>query len=476
MGSNSSKRRDGNRQRDLLSSARSIAEARAWARWQDPVLQPGLPRLQQVISDAARSVEAQRHLDEAVQFFVRGLEHEMLLSIEQLTSSVLTTGRRAGVVALEAALTQSARATFADGWQPLDLAHVVAKHHSAEHRSLLLASLRLERAGTHEKFLDDRWAQQLLTLDIAPGMDSGMDSGMGSSDGSPAFSEPSSHSLIDEMRLITDVRVGIELLVSLRRLPKMPVLIPPPSSRPVAPAPTRSASQQLDEKVLATVRGLLAKAESTTFDEEADALTSKAQQLMARHAIDLAMLDAGAPSVSGVSARRVHVEDPYFEAKAVLLTVVAEANRCSAVMATHFGIVTVFGFPADLDITELLFTSLLTQATSSMVAAGRTVDRSGTSRTKSFRRTFIIAFALRIGERLTEAADVAADEARATMGGSFLPVLADRNEQVIAHQAEVFPNVKTTRSSISNAAGWHAGRAAADSATLHARTPIAKRT
>lgn len=468
MGSNSSKRRAGNRQRDLLNSSRATAEGRAWARWQDPSAQPGPIRLRQVGSDTELLEHAQPHLDAAISLFVRGIEHELLLSIEVLTSPTLSSGRRAGVMVLEEVLVQTVRTTFADGWQPLDLVHVVSKYHSAEHRALLVATLGLERAASHCRFLDDRWERQLGSLDVNPAAER--------ADVRSTFVEPTAHSLVAEMRLITDVRVGIELLVSLRRLPKMAVLIPPPSSHPIAPAPTRSASETLDEKVLATVRGLLAKAESTTFDQEADALTAKAQQLMARHAIDLAMIDAGAPSVSGVVARRVHVEDPYFEAKAVLLTVVAEANRCSAVMAAHLGMVTVFGFPADLDITELLFTSLLTQATSSMVAAGRSVDRTGTSRTKSFRRTFIIAFALRIGERLREAAEVAADDARTTFGGSLLPVLASRNEQVLAHQAEVFPNVKTSRSSISNAAGWHAGRAAADNASLNAHVPISKRT
>ena len=39
--------------------------------------------------------------------------------------------------------------------------------------------------------------------------------------------------------------------------------------------------------MLERVRALLAKAESTTFPEEADALTAKAQQLMTRHALRL---------------------------------------------------------------------------------------------------------------------------------------------------------------------------------------------
>ena len=44
--------------------------------------------------------------------------------------------------------------------------------------------------------------------------------------------------------------------------------------------------------MLDKVRALLAKAESTEFPEEAGALTSRAQQLMARYSIDHALLAA----------------------------------------------------------------------------------------------------------------------------------------------------------------------------------------
>ena len=40
-------------------------------------------------------------------------------------------------------------------------------------------------------------------------------------------------------------------------------------------------------------RALLAQAESTTFEAEAESFTAKAQQLMARHAIDAAMVGRG---------------------------------------------------------------------------------------------------------------------------------------------------------------------------------------
>lgn len=56
--------------------------------------------------------------------------------------------------------------------------------------------------------------------------------------------------------------------------------------------------------------------------------------------------------------------------------------------------------PSDLDAVELLFTSLLVQATTAMLAAGSRQDAHGRSRTRSFRQSFLAAYAQRIGERL----------------------------------------------------------------------------
>jgi hypothetical protein len=467
MTSRSAKRRDGNRQREQQSNDRSSAEEAAWVRWSErsdtESCAPSPP------SDREVSTWAFEFVEEAVVAHMRGNQNALLMAAEALISLRLTDGSPMGLTAVESHVIGAVRDRFADGWQPLDLAHVVHKLLGADKRALLLVALRLERHTATARHLDDRWRRQLHLLDIAE-------------DDSPApslFREADNGSLVEQMRLITDVRTAIELLVTLRRLPRMPLLLPPPSEQPLATPSADTATSTLDEKVLGKVRALLAKAESTTFPEEADALTSKAQELMARHAIDLAMLEAsGSKSYgpSGAMARRVHVEDPYFDAKSVLLNIVAKTNRCTTVSVPPLGLVTLFGFAPDLDVVELLFTSLLTQCTSSMVAAGSTVDRGGTSRTKSFRRSFILSFAVRIGERLHEATKAATNDATVTMGASVLPVLAGRADQVLAHQREVFPSTRASKtSSFSNAAGWEAGRAAADRAALQAHVPIAKR-
>jgi hypothetical protein len=260
--------------------------------------------------------------------------------------------------------------------------------------------------------------------------------------------------------------VAVEVLGLLLSLPALPRLGAPPSHRPQS------------TRVLEKVRALLAKAESTTFPEEAEALSAKAQELMARHAIDSAMVAAGA-GAAGSDHRptgvRVPVDDPYAGAKSILLAEVAAANRCRAVWSKGFSFSTVLGFEADLEFVDVLYTSLLVQATSAMVAAGSHVDRSGRSRTRSFRQAFLLAYASRIGQRLREAEAASRAAAAEEYGEALLPVLADRSAAVRAAEAEAFPHLVSRSVSISNAAGWAAGHAAADLASLSGRTAVPAR-
>src|SRR5260370_42461587 len=86
--------------------------------------------------------------------------------------------------------------------------------------------------------------------------------------------------------------------------------IPGTARRDTANSATKP-SHKVDQRMLDRVRGLLANAESTEFPEEAEALTSRAQELMARHSIDDALLTAagsGRPGQAGpgqASGRRL---------------------------------------------------------------------------------------------------------------------------------------------------------------------------
>ena len=114
--------------------------------------------------------------------------------------------------------------------------------------------------------------------------------------------------------------------------------------------------------MLDRVRALLAKAESSQFPQEAEAFTAKAQELMARHSIDAALL-AGAGSGGDVpEGVRLGTDKPYDEAKALLIQQVAEANRCRSVWSDDLGFATVLGFPADLEAVEAAGRATLSRA------------------------------------------------------------------------------------------------------------------
>ena len=261
-------------------------------------------------------------------------------------------------------------------------------------------------------------------------------------------------------------------LALLLTLPALPRIGPPPGFAATSAAPRRG----VDQKILVRVRALLAKAESTTFPEEAEALSAKAQELMSRYSLELIVADSAAGSGSDphpAAARRLWLDNPYVAAKALLVGAVAEANRCRTVLSEGLGFTTVLGDEVDLEIVELLSTSLLVQATRAMVASGSQITRTGRSRTRSFRQSFLIAYATRIGERLTTARDVGA--AAVADAARLLPVLAAREQVVDELFESMFPQSVSRSYSVGNAAGWHAGRAAADLAVLDTRRAVASR-
>jgi Protein of unknown function (DUF2786) len=325
------------------------------------------------------------------------------------------------------------------GWTPTDVVHVTTRRLSAAHGVVIAEAIVGDgRARVRSgQALHPRWRAQLDVLEA----------GRGARGGTHA----------DDAA----VRNAVTVLALVTHLPPVPPTVPGPG----APESTLSGVEGLDQRMLARVRALLAKAESTEFEEEAEALTAKAQELIARFSIAEALLhtpdDIGEPSV-----RRVLLDDPYADAKAALLSAIADANRSRAVHSAAFGWITVFGYDHDLDAVELLGASLMAQATGLMIRHGSRRDVYGRSTTRSFRRSFLLGFAYRIGQRLHEAAQGEMRAAATSRHGTLLPVLAARDDRLRAAQEAAFPDVVHRSTAISNPTGWVAGQAAADQADL----------
>ena len=259
----------------------------------------------------------------------------------------------------------------------------------------------------------------------------------------------------------------LQVLHLLGRIPAIEPLLPLPGSYRQLSA----VAEEVDEKMLARVRALLAKAEATEYPDEAEALSAKAQALMVRHSLKRRSPItpvAGHPlqRVAGFgSTIRMWVQ------RWRLCRPSPQANRCRAIWVKDLGCVVTVGAESDLDLVDLLATSLLVQASRAMLSAGRRHDVRGQSRTKSFRLSFLVAYAARIGERLAAASSSVTEELR--RDDRLLPVLVARNRAADETFNRLFPRTVASPLTGYDSVGLGAGRCAADTAMLDVRDSIA---
>ena len=402
--------------------------------------------LMQGWSRAARGSNAHR-LRAAVADGVRGGNPELLASVERLLVGEL-----------------SARLAWAweAGWEPRDLVHAASTSPRTGAYVRTLVAVQAEASGAAGR-APQAWRDQLADLEPE-----------GWSPGTTWRPVDPESSTSTQIRTFTDLLLLLKLLAHLRPLEQ---LGPKPSqwgrhpstgtalSAASSSAPgTASASLPPTpgrDRLLKRIRGLLAKAEATDHPAEAETFTEKAQELMTRHAVDEAVLRGLQHEGIPVASRRVHLQSPHANVKATLLNAVAVPNRCRTVLMNEYDIAVLVGTPTDVDQTELLFTSLLIQATRAMAETGHRRDASS-DRSATFRRSFLLAYALRIGERLRETDR----SATATYGTELVPLLQREAEAVDAEFERQFPQVRQGGTTSVDPRGWEAGRAAADRASV----------
>lgn len=379
-------------------------------------------------------------------------------------------GRRLATRDILARLQETVDETWHRGWRPGEVHRVILRTASAAAARIVSDAMALDLGRYAPSTVVPAWLDELA--------------GLGASVWWPRESDPlsaraGSASGPDPMGRVLDD--AMDAVRALRALPPLELLDPLPGEwRELGPESRDPHAHPLDAKLLERVRRLLAKAESTPYEAEAETFTAAAQKLMARHSIDLAMLAATGRRDDDDRPRsiRIGIDRPYEQPKVMLLDAVARANRCRTVWSSGVSLVTVIGFVADLEAVETLFTSLHLQATTAVAAAGTRQTAWG-SRTRSFRSSFLTSFAVRIGERLAMETDTVLSEAvteaarQPGPGTDLVLVLKERSEEVDAAVTERFPNlVSKSVSRVNDAEGWAAGRRAADSAALRTREEL----
>ena len=196
-----------------------------------------------------------------------------------------------------------------------------------------------------------------------------------------------------------------------------------------------------DDKLLTRIAALLRQAENTDNEHEAETFMQAAQRLATSASIDLAVARAHDPAALRATTpitRQIAIGETGkrgLKTYVQLFVAIARANDVTVDVAGNSTFVLAYGYEADIDTCEALYTSLLIQ----MVAASDAYLRSGEYRGEmsarvvrkgsgwrarrvverkpvapiTARLNFQSAFAERIGLRLTEARDAARQEAMA---------------------------------------------------------------
>lgn len=257
---------------------------------------------------------------------------------------------------------------------------------------------------------------------------------------------------------------------------------------------TLYARRVSSDKMLTRIGGLLRQAESTDNPHEADAFLAAAQRLATSASVDLAVARAHTTARQRRAApvqRLVTIGEAGkkgLRTYAQLFLAIAAANDVQCDITATSTVIYAYGFAADIDVCEALYSSLLVQ----MVRASDAYLRSGTYKDETTVRTVIerrggrqvrtkvrkpvagvtarlnfqSAFAARIGARLAEAKQDTEREAEESTPGTALVLrgkeleLRDFYRTTSQARGSWRGNRVATRSADAQRAGDRAGRTA----------------
>jgi len=253
-----------------------------------------------------------------------------------------------------------------------------------------------------------------------------------------------------------------------------------------------------ETKYAEKIAALLAKAEGTTFQEEADAFLAKAQELMTRWAIDEAMIDNARGVERDVIEQREFVYGGFYASdKGGLTWPIVRANGCRGVYTSSgswggtrtigdkayrmWYQLTATGFRSDLNRVSMLEASLQLQMAQALNTWWKEEDRSWMSKSENVRarRSFMEGFASGVHTKLNEATKAgreAAAKDQAERAGtteaeateSVALVLRSRKDRVDDWMDNHYGTLRSGRASYRsvNASALGAGRSAGTRADI----------
>jgi hypothetical protein len=242
------------------------------------------------------------------------------------------------------------------------------------------------------------------------------------------------------------------------------------------------------EQVADKVRKLLAQAEDRSVTpEEAQSFTAKAQHLMTKYSIDLAMVAGG--DASQLVEESWTVEGPYASHKIHLINAVARTNDCRSIYADLPGgrkRIQVVGYPVDVEWVRTLSRSLEIQLLAALANAAR--EKPADIHGRTFAVAFMQGFIAEVAGRLHRARDDAVATAQREDGqhpspkedrgapASVALVLVAKSRRVDDEFRVRHPMTRTVYSNVRlrSWSGYRPGRAAGRRASI-ARSSLGER-
>lgn len=224
------------------------------------------------------------------------------------------------------------------------------------------------------------------------------------------------------------------------------------------------------ERLMDKVRALLAKAESTSFPEEAKLLSAKAFDLMEKYSIDQAMLREGRKVEANEMGREdFDIKAPHSYTRMGLASVVLRAMDCRSVITKDTAALrrlTSIGMKHDLAAARVLIDSLFTQQARELAKAIKSKPSYEHGRT--FTHNFLLGYASEVGMRLTAQKDLTKKQYEEDHSTSTALALVDKGAAVTSAFNQAYPRTRTRQahSAYASASGQQAGRAAAQRADL----------
>lgn len=233
----------------------------------------------------------------------------------------------------------------------------------------------------------------------------------------------------------------------------------------------------VDNKMIARIKALFAKADSVEGTPEADIFREKAYELLAKYGIDESMTRAAGDSpVAGDTMRAAtfsYADDTFGYEKMLLVHRVGRALHCDAVQLRKENTLQVFGLARHMERVKFLVDLLMPQMLSgaSKAYSENPFASGDLQRAKrdlhNHRAEWMVGFADRVGERLREAERKAAGDYDREQGGSGAEVqLASDFDRARRAMHKKYPNIGYARGRSHGGEGYSAGQRAGNAANV----------